>query len=181
MASLKEVPSRTCWWGSSRHLLKRHHGHPRQRGGLRHPALLGAAVRRLLRGIDMVGGLLALPAWTWPRTSAAHVYPVSLAPGFWRRFFITLGTWMRDTCSSRSGLRAPCARSAQGLRLGEHTWAGPCPPARPGLLVFLVVGLWHGAEPTKSDLGPLQRRRDRAGGPPRPGLPPRERGPCALT
>jgi len=65
---------------------------------------------------------------------------------FWRRWHITLGAWMKDYIFYPFSLSAGMLNL--GKRLGEKSrYLGRVIPMCLGnLLVFLVVGIWHGAE-----------------------------------
>lgn len=65
---------------------------------------------------------------------------------FWRRWHITLGTWMRDYVFYPLALSKPITwLSACFKRQGRATFLSKALPAVIGnLMVFLLVGLWHG-------------------------------------
>ena len=126
-------------------------------------------------GIDMVEAASSLFGVGMAENFRRPYFSVSLAD-FWRRWHITLGTWMRDYVFFPFALTKPMQRLGKWAseRLGEHL-GRTLPACVANILVFLIVGLWHGAEPhyvawglyngvviALADLGP--------------GLPPRERG-----
>ena len=89
---------------------------------------------------------------------AAQCFGIELAPNFrrpyfavslgdfWRRWHISLGAWMRDYVFYPFALCAPVARLSKLVqkRLGASV-ARALPAALGNILVFLLVGLWHGA------------------------------------
>jgi D-alanyl-lipoteichoic acid acyltransferase DltB (MBOAT superfamily) len=126
-------------------------------------------------GIDMVEAASSLFGVGMAENFRRPYFSVSLAD-FWRRWHITLGTWMRDYvffpfAVSRPmralGARASQPRGAPGPHPARLRGEPPRVPDRGPLA--------RRGAPLRG-LGPLQRRGDRAGRPPRPGLPPRERG-----
>ncbi|MBQ9067475.1 MAG: MBOAT family protein, partial [Eggerthellaceae bacterium] len=97
-------------------------------------------------GIDMVRGVAKLFGITMARNFNQPYFSVSLAD-FWRRWHMTLGAWMRDY------VFYPLAVHPTFLKL--NTWGtkhlgktvGRTLSACVGnFIVFLLVGLWHGAE-----------------------------------
>ena len=66
---------------------------------------------------------------------------------FWQRWHITLGGWMRDTLFYPLALSKSARKLGQWLRKhGHSTAAKTLPPSLATLLVFFVVGVWHGAD-----------------------------------
>ena len=97
-------------------------------------------------GIDMVEAASSLFGVDMAENFRRPYFSVSLAD-FWRRWHITLGTWMRDYVFFPFAVSRPMrALGARASRLGEHL-GRTLPACVANLLVFLVVGLWHGAEP----------------------------------
>ena len=97
-------------------------------------------------GIDMVRGVSQLFGVDMARNFRQPYFSVSLAD-FWRRWHITLGAWMRDYVFYPFALRPTMHK------LG--VWATKCfgkhigrslPACVANILVFFLVGLWHGAE-----------------------------------
>lgn len=65
---------------------------------------------------------------------------------FWRRWHITLGTWMRDYIFYPFSL-SKTANNLAKLISNKNKFLGKVIPVCIGnILVFLVVGVWHGAE-----------------------------------
>ena len=97
-------------------------------------------------GIDMVEAASSLFGVDMAENFRRPYFSVSLAD-FWRRWHITLGTWMRDYVFFPFAVSRPMrALGARASRLGEHL-GRTLPACVANLLVFLIVGLWHGAEP----------------------------------
>ena len=97
-------------------------------------------------GIDMV-------------TGAAMMFGISLAPNFrqpyfavslgdfWRRWHISLGAWMRDYVFYPFALLKPVQRLGKFIskRCGKHLGV-VLPASIANILVFFLVGIWHGLE-----------------------------------
>jgi alginate O-acetyltransferase complex protein AlgI len=97
-------------------------------------------------GIDMVEAASSLFGVGMAENFRRPYFSVSLAD-FWRRWHITLGTWMRDYVFFPFAVSRPMrALGARASSLGEHL-GRTLPACVANLLVFLIVGLWHGAEP----------------------------------
>ena len=97
-------------------------------------------------GIDMVIGISALFGVTMDENFKRPYFSVSIAD-FWRRWHITLGAWMRDYVFYPFALQKPVQRFGKALkkRFGKHI--GQAVPASiANLLVFFLVGIWHGSE-----------------------------------
>ena len=97
-------------------------------------------------GIDMVRGVSQLFGVRMAENFRQPYFSVSLGD-FWRRWHITLGAWMRDYVFYPFALRPSMRRLGEwcSAHLGQH--AGRTLPACvANVLVFFLVGLWHGAE-----------------------------------
>ena len=96
-------------------------------------------------GIDLVTGLAELFGVRLAPNFRRPYFAVSLAD-FWRRWHISLGAWMRDYIFYPFALSRPVHKLSKfaGSRFGQ-TVARTLPAALGNLLVFLLVGLWHGA------------------------------------
>ena len=96
-------------------------------------------------GIDLVTGLAELFGIQLAPNFRRPYFSVSLSD-FWRRWHISLGAWMRDYVFYPFALSAPVRRLTKftGPRLGQAV-SRTLPAALGNLLVFLLVGLWHGA------------------------------------
>jgi len=96
-------------------------------------------------GIDLVTGLAELFGIRLAPNFRRPYFSVSLAD-FWRRWHISLGSWMRDYIFYPFALSRPVRRLSKfaGTHFGQ-TVSRTLPAAVGNLLVFLLVGLWHGA------------------------------------
>ncbi len=96
-------------------------------------------------GIDMVCGVSEALGIRMPENFRRPMFSRSVEE-FWRRWHITLGTWMRDyvfyplSLSKAAGRLSKAARKPLGKRLG-----GLLPTLIANVIVFLLVGVWHGA------------------------------------
>lgn len=97
-------------------------------------------------GIDIVLGIAELFGISMMPNFRQPYFAVSLAD-FWRRWHISLGAWMKDY------LFYPFAISKKMQKLGKwgtkrlgRTYGRLLPACLGNLLVFIVVGIWHGAE-----------------------------------
>ncbi|MBQ8095111.1 MAG: MBOAT family protein [Clostridia bacterium] len=94
-------------------------------------------------GIDLVIGISEWLGISLMPNFKRPYFAVNLAD-FWRRWHITLGSWMRDYVFYPFALSRPVARLSKGL--GKYpSLARTLPAALGNLLVFFLVGLWHGA------------------------------------
>lgn len=65
---------------------------------------------------------------------------------FWQRWHITLGSWMRDYVFYPLALSKPFNRLGKSLRkFGSSYAAKVIPTCLASFIVFLLVGVWHGA------------------------------------
>lgn len=97
-------------------------------------------------GIDLVMGIAQLFGIQMMPNFRQPYFAVSLAD-FWRRWHISLGAWMRDYVFYPFALTKPMQRVGKwGMNhLGKHV--GRVLPACIGnILVFFIVGIWHGAQ-----------------------------------
>ncbi|MBR3181167.1 MAG: MBOAT family protein [Eggerthellaceae bacterium] len=97
-------------------------------------------------GIDMVLGFARLFGVQMADNFRQPYFSVSLAD-FWRRWHITLGAWMRDYVFYPFALLPAVQRWGKWLtrRCGKHI-GRTLPACVANILVFFLVGLWHGAE-----------------------------------
>ena len=96
-------------------------------------------------GIDLVAGTAQLFGIRLAPNFRRPYFAVSLGD-FWRRWHISLGSWMRDYVFYPFALTDPVKRLsklAKG-RFGAHV-ARALPAVLGNILVFLLVGVWHGA------------------------------------
>lgn len=97
-------------------------------------------------GIDIVMGVAGLFDIKMAENFRQPYFSTSLAE-FWRRWHITLGQWMRDYIFYPFALTRPMKKLGKFAKnkMGRHM--GRVLPAAIGnLLVFFVVGIWHGAK-----------------------------------
>jgi len=97
-------------------------------------------------GIDMVLGVSELFGIRMADNFRQPYFSTSLAD-FWRRWHMSLGHWMRDYLFYPFALTKPMKNFGKwaNKKLGKHL--GRVLPAAIGnLVVFFVVGIWHGAQ-----------------------------------
>lgn len=97
-------------------------------------------------GIDMVLGVSELFDIRMAENFKQPYFSISLSD-FWRRWHISLGKWMRDYVFYPFALTKPMKNLGKwaNKKLGKHM--GRVLPAAIGnILVFFIVGLWHGAQ-----------------------------------
>lgn len=97
-------------------------------------------------GIDIVIGVAQLFGVPMAENFRQPYFATSLAD-FWRRWHISLGAWMRDYVFYPFALLKPVQQMGKRLsgKLGKH-FGRSIPAGLANLLVFLLVGLWHGAQ-----------------------------------
>ena len=96
-------------------------------------------------GIDMVAGIAELFGIRLAENFKRPYFASSLAD-FWRRWHISLGSWMRDYVFYPFALSRPVAALSRKLKKdGRPQLSRTLPAALGNLLVFLLVGIWHGA------------------------------------
>jgi len=96
-------------------------------------------------GIDLVTGIAQQMGISLAPNFKRPYFAVSLGD-FWRRWHISLGSWMRDYVFYPFALTKPVAslsKAAKG-RFGQN-FARALPAALGNILVFVLVGVWHGA------------------------------------
>lgn len=97
-------------------------------------------------GIDIVEGISELFGIEMEQNFRQPYFSTSLAE-FWRRWHMSLGAWMRDHVFYPLAVTSPSRSFGKwaGKHFGRH--AGRTLPACvANIIVFLFVGLWHGAE-----------------------------------
>lgn len=96
-------------------------------------------------GIDLVAGIAELFGIRLAENFRRPYFAVSLGD-FWRRWHISLGAWMRDYVFYPFALCKPVARLSKAAkgRFGA-AFARALPAALGNILVFTLVGVWHGA------------------------------------
>ena len=96
-------------------------------------------------GIDLVTGGAELMGIHLAPNFRRPYFSVSLGD-FWRRWHISLGAWMRDYVFYPFALTRPVSRLSKAAKKRFGTDFGRALPAALGnILVFLLVGIWHGA------------------------------------
>ncbi|MBQ4263979.1 MAG: MBOAT family protein [Clostridia bacterium] len=96
-------------------------------------------------GIDLVTGGAQLMGIRLAANFRRPYFSVSLGD-FWRRWHISLGSWMRDYVFYPFALTHPMQKLTKAAK--QHVGADiarALPAALGNILVFLLVGLWHGA------------------------------------
>ena len=96
-------------------------------------------------GIDMVLAVSELFGIEMMPNFRQPYFATSLAD-FWRRWHISLGAWMRDYVFYPFALTKPMQRFSKfcGKKLNKHL-GRVLPAALANILVFALVGIWHGA------------------------------------
>lgn len=96
-------------------------------------------------GIDIVLGVSLLFGIPMMENFKRPYFSTSLGD-FWRRWHISLGAWMRDYLFYPFALLKPMQRFGHWCtkHLGRH-FGRVLPAAVSNIVVFFVVGLWHGA------------------------------------
>ena len=97
-------------------------------------------------GIDIIRGAAELLGIDLPENFRRPFFAASIAD-YWRRWHISLGAWMRDYVFYPFALTRPVSRMSKALKkkAGTHI-ARALPAALGNILVFLLVGVWHGAQ-----------------------------------
>ncbi|MBP3428186.1 MAG: MBOAT family protein [Clostridia bacterium] len=97
-------------------------------------------------GIDLVAGIAELFGVRLAPNFKRPYFAVSLGD-FWRRWHISLGSWMRDYVFYPFALTKPVSRlsKASKNRFGTD-FSRALPAALGNVLVFFLVGIWHGAQ-----------------------------------
>ena len=97
-------------------------------------------------GIDMVLGVAKLFGIEMKPNFRQPYFAISLAD-FWRRWHMSLGNWMRDYVFYPFALTKPIKNLGKwsNKKFGKHI-GRVLPAALGNILVFFLVGLWHGAQ-----------------------------------
>ena len=95
-------------------------------------------------GIDLVTGIAELFGVRLAPNFKRPYFSVSLGD-FWRRWHISLGAWMRDYVFYPFALTKPVSNLSKAAkkRFGAD-FARALPAALGNIVVFLLVGVWHG-------------------------------------
>ena len=96
-------------------------------------------------GIDLVTGIAQLFGIQLAPNFKRPYFSISLGD-FWRRWHISLGSWMRDYVFYPFALTKPVTKLSKAAKARFGAEVGRALPAALGnILVFLLVGVWHGA------------------------------------
>lgn len=97
-------------------------------------------------GIDIVTGVAGLFDIELAPNFRQPYFSISLGD-FWRRWHISLGAWMRDYVFYPFALLKPVQRLGKKIskRFGKHLGV-VLPASIANILVFFLVGIWHGLE-----------------------------------
>ena len=96
-------------------------------------------------GIDVVLGVSSLFGVEMMPNFRQPYFAVSLGD-FWRRWHISLGAWMRDYVFYPFALTKPMQRFGKWCsKFGKH-FGRVMPACIANILVFFIVGIWHGSE-----------------------------------
>ncbi len=96
-------------------------------------------------GIEIVSGVYAMYCVNLAQTFSQPYFSVSLGD-FWRRWHISLGAWMRDYIFYPFALLKPMQSFSKWCSKHMNKHFGRVLPAGiANILVFLIVGIWHGA------------------------------------
>lgn len=97
-------------------------------------------------GTDLVLGIAELFGIKLPQNFKQPYFSTSLA-NFWQRWHITLGGWMRDYIFYPFALTKAMQNLSKWCtnHLGKH-FGRTIPACIANILVFMLVGLWHGPE-----------------------------------
>ena len=97
-------------------------------------------------GIDLVAGIAELFGIRLAPNFKRPYFAISLGD-FWRRWHISLGAWMRDYVFYPFALTKPMANLSKAAKKRFGADFGRALPAALGnIVVFLLVGIWHGAQ-----------------------------------
>lgn len=95
-------------------------------------------------GIDITLGTAQLFGITLPENFRRPIFAVSLAD-YWRRWHITLGTWMRDYVFYPLALSRSLGSLGRYIRTHWNARAGKIlSTAVATFVVYFIIGLWHG-------------------------------------
>ena len=97
-------------------------------------------------GTDLVLGIAELFGIKLPQNFKQPYFSISIA-NFWQRWHITLGGWMRDYIFYPFALTKAMQNLSKWCtnHLGKH-FGRTMPACIANILVFMLVGLWHGPE-----------------------------------
>lgn len=96
-------------------------------------------------GIDIVSGVSELFGIRLAPNFARPYFAASLGD-FWRRWHISLGAWMRDYVFYPFARSTAVKKVCKKLKRRHTGYAAMFPAIAGNIIVFYLVGLWHGAE-----------------------------------
>ena len=96
-------------------------------------------------GIDIAIGIGELFGFQLPPNFRRPYFAVSLTD-FWHRWHISLGNWMRDYVFYPFALSRPVAALSKRLKARHPQLSRTLPAALGNILIFLLVGIWHGLQ-----------------------------------
>ena len=96
-------------------------------------------------GMDVVSGAAELYGIRLDKNFRQPFFSKSISE-FWRRWHITLGTWMKDYVFYPFSLSKKMMKFSKFMKKHLGTFAGKTLPiCLADLLIFFLVGVWHGA------------------------------------
>ena len=95
-------------------------------------------------GIDIVSGISEIMGVKLSRNFERPFFATSLSD-FWRRWHITLGSWMRDYVFYPVAFSPSIIKFNKALKKKSKKLAKILPSALASMVVFFLVGIWHGA------------------------------------
>lgn len=96
-------------------------------------------------GMDIALGVSELFGIKLAENFKQPYFSTSIAD-FWRRWHITLGTWMKDYVFYPFSISNTMLKVGKKLGAKSKYLARVIPMSLGNILVFIIVGLWHGAE-----------------------------------
>ncbi len=96
-------------------------------------------------GIDIIRGISQMFGIHLTSNFKRPYFATSLGD-FWRRWHISLGAWMRDYVFYPLATSKWVTKIAKSIKKSNKNLAKAFPAIIGNLLVFFIVGLWHGAE-----------------------------------
>ena len=98
-------------------------------------------------GIDVARGAAKLFGIDLAENFRRPIFAVSVTD-YWRRWHITLGSWMRDYVFYPLSLSKPFARLGRWSRAHLKGLAGKIlPTSLATFIVYFIIGIWHGSNP----------------------------------
>ena len=98
-------------------------------------------------GIDIALGISKMFGIELPANFKRPYFSISMAD-FWRRWHITLGSWMRDYVFYPLAICKPMRTITGAIKKRSKTFAKVFPAIIGNIVVFLIIGVWHGAKAT---------------------------------